>query len=386
MLRVLVDATALPVNRGGVGRYVDEIVGRLPGLGVDAHVAAQPRDRDAYAAQLGADHVHDTPGWAGHPAPRLGWEQTGLPLLVRRVRPDVLFCPHYTLPLASSLGSTPKLVVTLHDATFFSDPKLHLGVKARFFRQWTALSSRRADALIAPSEATRAEVVRHTGTDRARITVVPHGVDHERFRPPSAADVAEVRRWLGLEAPAAYVAFLGTLEPRKNVPALIRAYAKVCAERPDPPVLVLAGGKGWDDGVDPALAEVAERAGHLRIIRPGFVPDGLVPALLGGATLVAYPAFGEGFGLPVLEAMACGAAVLTTRGLSLAEVGGEAVCYADSPDLTDVADALARLLDDQAARERLGAAGIERAAGYTWDAAARGHLAVFARVTAGAAR
>ncbi len=379
MLRVLVDATALPENRGGVGRYVDEIVGRLPGLGVEAHVAAQPRDRDAYAAQLGADHVHVPPGWAGSPAPRLAWEQTGLPLLVRRVRPGVLHSPHYTMPLASSLGPTPKLVVTLHDATFFSDPDLHLGVKARFFRQWTALSSRRADALIAPSEATRAEVVRHTGTDPDHITVIPHGVDHGRFRPPTAAETAEVRQWLGLDAPAAYVAFLGTLEPRKNVPALVRAYAAVCAERANPPVLVLAGGKGWDDAIDAAVAEVPA---HLRVIRPGFVPDGLVPALLGGATVVAYPALGEGFGLPVLEAMACGAAVLTTRRLSLAEVGGDAVSYADSPDVADIADALARLLDDPDERARLAAAGLERAAGYTWDAAAGAHVDVYERVVA----
>lgn len=377
MLRVLVDATALPENRGGVGRYVDEIVGRLPALGVDTHVAAQPRDHDAYAARLGPDHVHSPPGWADTPAPRLAWEQTGLPWLARRLAPDVLHSPHYTLPLLTSLADAIKVVVTLHDATFFSDPELHLGVKARFFRGWTALSARRADALIAPSEATRSEVARHTGTDADRITVVPHGVDHERFRPPTSQEVAEARRWLGLDGSGSYVAFLGTLEPRKNVPALIRAYVEVCAGRAHPPALVLAGGRGWDEGIDPALAEVPA---SLRVIRPGFVPDGLVPALLGGASVVAYPAFGEGFGLPVLEAMACGAAVLTTRRLSLEEVGGDAVAYAASPDAADVAAVLAALLDDPDERARLGAAGLERAAGYTWDAAARAHVAVFERV------
>ncbi len=377
MLRVLVDATALPENRGGVGRYVDEIVGRLPSLGVDTHVAAQPRDVDGYAAQLGPEHVHAPPGWAESPAPRLAWEQTGLPHLVRRLAPDVLHSPHYTLPLLTSLGDAPKVVVTLHDATFFSDPELHRGVKARFFRGWTSVSSRRADALIAPSEATRSEVARHTGVDPARITVVPHGVDHERFRPPLSGEVGEVRRWLGLGVDESYVAFLGTLEPRKNVPALIRAYVEVCAGRTDPPALVLAGGKGWDDGIDPALAQVPA---SLRVVRPGFVPDRLVPALLGGAAVVAYPAFGEGFGLPVLEAMACGAAVLTTRRLSLGEVGGDAVAYATSPDTGDIATALDVLLDDPAERARLGAAGLERAAGYTWDAAARAHRDVFERV------
>ena len=119
-MRSLVDATALPENHGGVGRYVDEILVRLPGLGVDAHVLAQPRDRAHYGSMLGEDRVHVAPGWAAGAAPRLVWEQTGLPLIVRHVEPDVLHSPHYTMPLATSLATTPKQVVTLHDATFFA--------------------------------------------------------------------------------------------------------------------------------------------------------------------------------------------------------------------------------------------------------------------------
>lgn len=380
MVRVLVDATALPENRGGVGRYVDEVVARLPGLGVDTHVAAQPRDRSRFAVAVGADHVHVVPGWAERPALRLAWEQSGLPLVARSLDPDVLHSPHYTLPLASALGRRTKDVVTVHDATFFSDPELHVGVKARFFRGWTALSGRLADGLIAPSEATRGEVVRYTRTDPARITVVPHGVDHERFRPPTSGEVSELRQWLGLEPGRPYVAFLGTLEPRKNIPSLVRAYGAVAREATDPPALVLAGGKGWDQEIDPAVAELPA---SLSVLRPGFVPDGLVPALLGGAEVVAYPAHGEGFGLPVLEAMACGAAVLTTDRLALSEVGGDAVRYARSPGPGDIADALGGLLTDPVERRRLGAAGRERAAGYTWDATARGHVEVFERVVGG---
>jgi glycosyltransferase involved in cell wall biosynthesis len=378
-MRVLVDASALPENRGGVGRYVDELVARLPDLGVDTHVAAQPRDRGRFSASVGAERVHTVPGWAERPALRLAWEQSGLPLMVRSVAPDVIHSPHYTLPLVSTIGRRPKNVVTLHDATFFSDPELHLGVKARFFRGWTAVSGRLADALVAPSKATRDEVAKHTHTDASRIAVIPHGVDHERFRPPTGAEVAEVRQWLAIGPEQPYVAFLGTLEPRKNVPALVRAFGQVGANIADPPVLVLAGGKGWDDGIEPAIAELP---GTLRVLRPGFVPDGLVPALLGGAEVVAYPAHGEGFGLPVLEAMACGAAVLTTDRLSLTEVGGDAVRYARSPDAEDLADALAGLLADAAERRRLGAAGLARSAQYTWDATARGHLEVFERVLA----
>ena len=108
-----------------MGRYVDELVARLPGLGVDTHVAAQPRDRDRFATSVGGDRVHVVPGWAERPALRLAWEQSGLPLMVRSVAPDVVHSPHYTLPLVSTIGRRPKNVVTLHDATFFSDPELH---------------------------------------------------------------------------------------------------------------------------------------------------------------------------------------------------------------------------------------------------------------------
>lgn len=376
-MRVLVDASALPENRGGVGRYVDELVARLPGLGVDIHVAAQPRDVHRFAANVGAASVHAVPGWTGRPALRLAWEQSGLPLMVRSVAPDVIHSPHYTLPLLSTFGRRTRNVVTVHDATFFSNPELHVGVKARFFRTWTSVSGRLADALVAPSQATRDEVVAYTHTDASRITVVPHGVDHDRFQPPTEVAVAELRRWLGLEADRPYVAFLGTLEPRKNVPALIRAFGQVVHAMARPPVLVLAGGKGWDRAIDPAIAALPQ---GLQVVRPGFVPDGLVPALLGGAETVAYPAFGEGFGLPLLEAMACGAAVLTTDRLSLSEVGGDAVRYARSPDPDDLAEALAGLLADPAERRRLGLAGLSRSARYTWDATARGHLAVFEQV------
>lgn len=377
---MLVDATALPANRAGVARYVDELVTALPGLGAQVAVAAQRRDQPHYAALIGAHRVHLAPGWAASPAPRLLWEQSGLPVLVRRLRPDVLLCPHYTLPLAARApGLGVPVVVTVHDATFFSDPSVHTPVKRRFFAGWIRASARLADAVVVPSRATRDEVLRYAGADPARLHVVPHGVDHDRFRPPGAGEIARMRERLGLGPQAAYLAFLGTLEPRKNVPALIEAYQAACAGRADPPVLVLAGGRGWDDRIDAAVASVPA---PLRVLRPGFVDDDLVPALLGGADLVVYPSRGEGFGLPVLEAMACGAAVLTTPLLSLPEVGGDAVGYAASAEPGDLAVALRDLLDDPTRRAELRRRATDRAAGFTWAASAAGHLQVMRQVSA----
>jgi glycosyltransferase involved in cell wall biosynthesis len=374
LVRVLLDATALPPLRGGVGRYVDELVAHLPQVGVDLHVLCQQRDVQIYSAAVGWQNIVVLPSWASSPAQRLVWEQVGLLRVIRSRRPDIMHSPHYTMPLANGGRRGPKQVVTMHDATFFSDPDVHLAVKARFFTRWTRFSCRNADALLVPSQATKDELVRAVQADPDRITVIPHGVDHQQFRRPNVEEVREARTWLGLSTTATFIAFLGTLEPRKNVPGLIRAYVASCSSIPSPPTLVLAGGAGWDSEIDTALAEVPA---HLRVIRPGFVPDHVLSGLLGGAEIVAYPSFGEGFGLPVLEAMACGATVLTTDRLSLPEVGGDAVAYAKSPDVDDVAAALSRLLADPAAREVLGEAAATRASTFGWLQSARGHLQVY---------
>ena len=365
-LRVLVDATAVPADRGGVGRYLDALLPELARLDVELTVVAQARDT-ALVEQAGA-RVLTAPRSAGHPAARLLWEQVGLPFLAARLRPDVLHSPHYTLPL---LAPVP-VVVTLHDATFFTDPELHSPVKARFFRTWTRLAGRLAAGLVVPSAATRDEVVREAGVDAGRTTVAHHGVDREVFGPPYADDVDRVAASLDL-AGRPWIAFLGTIEPRKNVPALVRGWVAATRDRSDAPALVLAGGRGWDDDVDPAVAAVPP---PLTVRRPGYLPLADLPGLLGGAQLVVYPSLGEGFGLPVLEAMACGAAVLTTDRLALPEVGGDAVAYTDVDDAA-IAAALTALLDDPVRRAELGRAAQERAAGFTWARAAQEHATAF---------
>ena len=374
LVRVLIDASALPPLRGGVGRYVDELIAHLPKVGVDTAVVCQPRDVELYSASVGWRNIIILPAWASSPPQRLLWEQIDLPRVIHSRRPDIMHSPHYTMPLVNGRRRGTKQVVTLHDATFFSDPHLHRAVKARFFTQWTRFSCRRADALLVPSQATKDELIRVVHADGDRVKVIPHGVDCRRFRRPSHDEVRDVRAWLGLPADAAYIAFLGTLEPRKNVPGLIRAFGVSCSSLAEPPTLVLAGGAGWDSEIDVALAQLPA---HLRVVRPGFVPDSLLPGLLGGAQIVAYPSFGEGFGLPVLEAMACGATVLTTDRLSLPEVGGDSVAYAKSPGVEDVAAGLSKLLADPAARAALGTSAATRAATFGWLQTARGHRDVY---------
>lgn len=373
--RVLIDATAVPADRGGVGRYVDGLLSALGRAEVDLALVCQRTDVERYGRMAPKAKVVAAPSAVSHRSARLAWEQTGLPLVANSVGAQVIHSPHYTAPLRASV----PVVVTVHDATFFTEPEHYDRAKGTFFRSATKTALRRATRVIVPSKATRDELIRLLDADPTSLDVAYHGVDATVFHVPDEAERARVRARLGL-ADATYVAFLGAQEPRKNVPNLIRGWIKACKGRELSPALVVAGGSGHDDDIDAAIAEVPS---PLRLLRPGYLRYADLPGYLGGAVVVAYPSHGEGFGLPVLEAMACGAPVLTTPRLSLPEVGGEAVAYTGE-DPERIGDDLAALLDDSDRREQLGAAGHARAAEFTWESSAEAHLASYARAVSGA--
>jgi glycosyltransferase involved in cell wall biosynthesis len=368
--RVLVDATAVPADRGGVGRYVDGLLAALAAQDADLAIVCQRADAERYSRMAGSAEVVPGPVAIAHRPARLAWEQTGLPLVATQVGAQVLHSPHYTMPMRCSV----PVVVTLHDATFFTEPEMHSSVKGTFFRSATRTALRRAARVVTPSKATREELVRVLEADATKIDVAYHGVDQGTFHVPTQDEKARVQARLGLSGQS-YIAFLGMLEPRKNVPGLVQGWVEACEGRDPAPALVLAGGSGWDDTIDATIAQVPS---HLRVLRPGYLRFTDLPGYLGGAVLVAYPSHGEGFGLPVLEAMACGAPVLTTDRLSLPEVGGDAVAYTE-PDPGSIAAALSALLDDPDRRAALGAAGHERSLEFTWAASAEAHLAAYAR-------
>lgn len=370
--RVLVDATAIPADRAGVGRYVDELLRALDAAGEPIAIACQARDAAHYRATCPGATVLPVTG-IERAARRFVWEQLRLPRLAKRAGVRLIHSPHYTLPLATRR----KRTVAFHDATFWSDPDVHTRAKRRFFPAWMRLSRRRADAIIVPSAATAAELARYLGGSTT-YDVIHHGVDHERFRLPSEHAIARVREAHGLAG--RWIAFLGNIEPRKNLLALVKGYAAAASRwegrAEDFPELAIAGANGWDVDLAPSIAAVAA-PGRARQL--GFLPlDDLAP-FLRGAELVCYPSLAEGFGLPVLEALACGAPVLTTRRLAIPEVAGDAAEYTE-PDADSIAAALLALLGDDARRAELARLGPQRAAGFTWAACATAHIAVWDRV------
>ena len=361
-MKVALDASAVPDPPGGAGRYVLALAGALHRRDdVDVTVVTRKGDVVRWPAPV----VDRAP--ARRPV-RLGWEQVGLPQVVRGLRTDVHHGPHYTMPLALGLPA----VVTVHDLSFFTHPEWHQRTKVAFFRAAIATAARRASALIAVSAATAAllDVRAHP---KAPVHVVPHGVDHDRFRPDDAGDDQAALARTGVTRP--YVVFVGTLEPRKDVPTLVRAFDRLAGADADL-TLLLAGARGWGaDAVDRAEAEAAHGD---RILRPGYVPEDDMPALLRHAAAVAYPSLEEGFGLPVLEAMACGAPVVTTSGTVMEEVAAGAAFLTPPGDDRRLAEALEAAIEGDADRRRLG---LEVAARHTWEASAAGHAEVYRAVT-----
>lgn len=267
-------------------------------------------------------------------------------------------------------------VVTIHDLSILLYPEHHTRLNRLHLRWALPRVARRAAAIIAVSEATRRDLIAQLEVPAERVHVAPNGVDHRRFFPryrPEARQRAGLM--LGIEPP--YILALGTLEPRKNLPALLRAYARLGR---DVPRLVLAGARGWGEG---ALFKLVKELGLQERVRfTGYVPEAVLPDLYAGARLFVYPSLYEGFGLPVLEALASGAPVITSNTSSLPEVAGDAALLVDPTSVDELTRVMRRVLDSKQLRDELRTKGPKQAAKFSWERTARQTLAIYASVLA----
>jgi len=365
-VRVALDVSAVPDRPVGAGVYTVALArGLAAEPGIDLHLVARRGDERWEGFAPGATVHSVVPPL--RPA-RLAWEQAGAPRLARHLGPICWHGPHYSLPLRAPVPT----VVTVHDLTFFDHPEWHERSKVTYFRPMIRAAVSRADAVVCVSAHTAARLRDRLGPD-GPVVVVPHGVDHERFRPAAASgpDLEALARH-GIVPP--FVAFAGTIEPRKNLTSLVAAFARVAPAHPGLR-LVLAGGDGW--GADAVRDAIAGSGVATRVVRPGYLPDDALVALFRRAAVVAYPSREEGFGLNVLEALACGAPLVTSRGSATEEVAGTAALLADPDDEADLADGLRRLLDDPACAARLRSEGPIRAAEYTWTRSVAGHIEAY---------
>ena len=356
-------------RNAGVSQYIHWLMTMLPRVSPDARYTA-----------FGGAETPDYPNWEIRPASvpghssmaRVAWEQVALPRAARRADVDVLHSPVYAGPW---LYSRPQ-IVTLHDLSFYLFPHLFPSARRYYLQRMTRATTRRADAVIAVSESTARDAIEILGLPRERVHVIPNGVNPE-LRPPSEDQVRALRARYDL--PGRYILYLGTLEPRKNLPTLIKAYGLARRLGIDHG-LVIAGGKGWYD--EPIYEAIRVAGLEKDVLLTGYVPSEHLAALYGAADLFVYPSLYEGFGLPPLEAMACGAPVLVSNVSAMPEVVDKAGVTVNPREPKGIADALLSLLADEERRRTLAKAGLERAANYSWQNTARLTAALYREVVA----
>jgi len=362
--RICLDLSPAVHGRAGMGRYAQELATALLAEGGEQEYmvfynSAGTAELDGALASLPCltTHLPDKP-WRlrvllAHLA---GRAQDGL-------FPGVgLF--HATDHLLPCFSAVPS-VFTLHDLTCRLYPAAHTPLNRWFHLLLMPRFLRQAEAVIAVSECTRRDAVRLYRLDEQKVRVIYEGVS-PRFRPASPAEMARVRQRYRL--PERFVLFVGTIEPRKNLSTLLAAFASLRAQGA-PQRLVVAGRKGWRCGA--FFARLRELGVEEEVVLPGRVDEADLPALYSAAELFAFPSLYEGFGLPVLEAMACGTPVVCSASSSLPEVAGEAALLAEPADVAAWVGAMGRALADPALRATLRAAGLVRAQRFTWQAAAQ---------------
>jgi glycosyltransferase involved in cell wall biosynthesis len=403
ILDVAIDVSAIKPNSGGVRRYAHELVAHLGAQHIRSLLLA--RSNDLIDAWPGADRfIGSAPS---NRVQRLVWEQSSLLKTLRSAAPDVriLHSPHYTMPILAATrvktglrsgegngvkrsAARMKRVVTIHDLSYFTRPEDHSYDKRTLFRTAIARAAKSADALICVSDRT-AQALQEFVSVSAPVFVAPHGIDHTRFRPlvgedrnfetprvqsanqehglaqiPTRADDQRARETLGIHGD--YIVSISAIEPRKNLAMLIRAYEELLANDPSlRHITLVIGGEGW-----PGEVEQLPTSRFGNIVKTGFVPESCVAPLFRGALGVAYPSFEEGFGLPAIEALACGAPVVTTAGSVMHDLMGSAAIAVDVTQVETLAGGLGLAVSGNGP---LLAERLAKAQTFTWTKSAQSH-------------
>lgn len=368
-MRIGFDATALPSKPVGAGRYIVRLVRSLAGMNTGHELVVFVQNtRRLLIDSPAIENVHwvETPEIS--PARRLLWEQIALPRLARQAGIDLLHSPHYTRPLDLPCAS----VVTFHDMTFFLYPQLHTRVKRLFFPWMMRMSARRADAIIADSVSTRRDAMQILHVPENNIFTVPLGIGKEFHRITDSSLLEDCRRRYDL--PQTFFLHVGLVEPRKNLPLLLGAYARL-AQVEDPPSLVVVGRMGWM--YEDVHRQIESLQLQDRVIFTGYIPDQDLPLVYNLAQILLYPSRYEGFGFPPLEAMACGTPVITTAVSAMQDQVSDAGLLVPPQDEEALFDAMRRLMHDRLLQDDLSLRGQRQASLYTWDQTALKTLQVY---------
>lgn len=368
-MTVYVDVSAAVNSRAGLGRYARSL----------AQALISEMDSPPTLFYNRTEQAQDIPEWSNIPrrSIRIGykpwrmmiWQGQLFRIAFNRLVPDArLF--HATEHLLMPLRDVPT-VMTVHDLIYKLFPQHHKKLNYWFLNAAMPLFVRRADAIIVVSQATKNDLIRHYGTPDNKITVV-HEAAATHFRVPPDSEVARVRAIYDL--PERFLLAVGTIEPRKNLTRLAESLARLRQDHRDLQLIVV-GARGWLYGDFFARLEELGVQDAVRLL--GYVPDDDLPAIFRAATVYVMASLYEGAGLPVLEAMACGAPVVSSRESSMPELGADVARYFNPYDVNHMTDVIGMVLDDRHLRAEMAAAGPERAARFSWQRAARDTLAVY---------
>ncbi|HUE75895.1 MAG TPA: glycosyltransferase family 1 protein [Chloroflexota bacterium] len=362
-MRVGIDARMLHYQRAGIATYVSGLLRGLRAVAPDLALTA------LVSARSTEDVCTDVPQVRILTPPHHRWEQITLPLELMLHRFDVLHSPDFIPPFRRGSRS----VITVHDLAFLRFPHLLTDDSRRYYGQiGNAVKS--ADVIIAVSQATRRDLVERVGAPADRIVVILEAAD-PTFQPASDDEILRVREHYNL--PEDYFLFVGTLEPRKNLAGLFRAYARLRSRSVSLPVLAIGGQPGWLAEDLPRLVGELKLNDYVHFL--GRVRSEFLPALYSGATALVYPSLYEGFGLPALEAMACGTPVIASSAGALPEVCGNAAILVDPLAISELANAMDRVARQPSLRQELVGLGFARVAEFTWEATATATLDAYRR-------
>ena len=375
-IKIAFDATATPLHLVGAGYYVKELVTLLDSeKDLELHIITRKNDGERFKTFAPNSKIHDIA--PNNIALRIAFQTYKLGIFVDSLNVDVFHGPHYQLPIKMKT----KSVVTIHDTTLLTHKNIHAAKKALYFSKMIPFAVKNADSIIAVSKSSADDIEKLFGK-KDNISVAHLGVDEDRFFPYKSTKDKQRESDIELLAKRGisndYIGFLGLLEPRKSVPTLIGAFSKIAENFPKVK-LIIAGSQAW--GIEEIREAIKNSGFATRIILPGRLSDDEAGAFLRQSKIFVYPSLYEGFGLPVLEAMACGTPTITTNSSSLKEVAGKGVdagaLLIKPLDDEKLSVLMKNLLNDEKSLQDYSKKAIARATNFSWEKCVKEHIAVY---------